>query len=85
MWPFAYSTAPQTMGLSWERSRANYRHETLINRGRTSRKSQSGGFESFTTRNLGAISISFCIFNTTARGQLKHLVKQWEVRNFSCC
>ena len=42
----------ELMGPPWDRLRANYRLETLINRGLTSRKSQSGGFESLLHRHI---------------------------------
>ncbi|MNN00273.1 hypothetical protein D3C81_1128600 [compost metagenome] len=43
---------PKPMGLPWERLRANYRPEPPINRALTSRKSQSGGFESLLHRHI---------------------------------
>jgi hypothetical protein len=52
LWPFGSSTARKLMGLPWERLRANYRPETLINWGQTPRKSQSGGFKSLLHRQI---------------------------------
>jgi hypothetical protein len=50
--PWRIRLPRKLMGLPWDRLRANYRPETLINRGAMSRKSQSGGFESLLHRHI---------------------------------
>ena len=42
----------KSMGTPWECLRANYRRETLINRGLICRKARSGAFESLLHRHI---------------------------------